>query len=180
MLMSYIEALWNVVERSVLMGEKTKEQLLDELAEVQKMLEERTEMQGQMIRKFQLLIANELLISQIIDFFPYPIAIFTLQYRVTMVNRIFASEAKMLVKNSGEQEVRILKHRIEDAQLATAVTRVFEGVISFLEDIKEPFSMFSGIATQIALHPSRFNRAVVFPVPADDEEINHAVIVFMP
>ena len=44
MLMSYIEALWNVVERSVLMGEKTKEQLLDELAEVQKMLEERTEM----------------------------------------------------------------------------------------------------------------------------------------
>ena len=41
------------------MGEKTKEQLLEELAEVQKMLEERTEIQGQMIKKFQTLIANE-------------------------------------------------------------------------------------------------------------------------
>ena len=34
------------------MGGKTKEQLLEELSEVQKMLEERTETQGQMIETF--------------------------------------------------------------------------------------------------------------------------------
>ena len=38
---------------------KTKEQLLEELTEVQKMLVKRTEIQGHMIRKLQLLIANE-------------------------------------------------------------------------------------------------------------------------
>jgi len=65
------------------MGGKTKEQLLEELSEVQKMLEERTETQGQMIRKFQMLMVNEGLFSQVIDFFPYPIAIFTSEYNLT-------------------------------------------------------------------------------------------------
>jgi PAS domain-containing protein len=77
------------------MGDKMKEQLLEELAEVQKMLEEKTEIQGHMIRKFQLLIENEGLFSQIIDFFPYPIAIFTPQHTLTMVNKAFAAETKM-------------------------------------------------------------------------------------
>ncbi|NLV35412.1 MAG: hypothetical protein GXY17_01895, partial [Clostridiaceae bacterium] len=62
------------------MGDKTKEQLLEELSEVQKMLEEKTETQGKMIKRFQMLVSNEALFSQIIDFFPYPIAIFTPQY----------------------------------------------------------------------------------------------------
>lgn len=51
------------------MGDKTKEQLLKELSEVQEMLEEKTEAQGRMIKKFQMLIANEGLFSRIIDFF---------------------------------------------------------------------------------------------------------------
>ncbi len=41
------------------MGGITKEQLLEELLEVQKMLEERTETQGQMIKRFRTLIENE-------------------------------------------------------------------------------------------------------------------------
>jgi hypothetical protein len=53
------------------MEKKTKEQLLDELTEVQKMLEKRTELQGHMMRDLKLLVANELLFSQIIDFLPY-------------------------------------------------------------------------------------------------------------
>lgn len=81
------------------MGDKTKEQLLEELTKVHKMLEERTEIQGQMIRKFQLLIANERLFSQIIDFFPYPITIFTPQYTLAIVNKAFSMETKMTVKN---------------------------------------------------------------------------------
>jgi AraC family transcriptional regulator len=162
------------------MGDKTKKQLLEELSEVQKMLEEKSEAQGHMIRKFQMLIANEGLFSQIIDFFPYPIAIFTPQYTLTMVNKAFAAETKTPVKNPEEGAVRILKYKIDDTQLAAAVTRVFAGDTFFIEDLRNPFSMFSGITRQSAPQSDRFNKAVIFPVSADDVEITHGVIVFMP
>jgi AraC family transcriptional regulator len=162
------------------MGDKMKEQLLEELAEVQKMLEEKTEIQGHMIRKFQLLIENEGLFSQIIDFFPYPIAIFTPQHTLTMVNKAFAAETKMRFTNLEKGAVRILQYKINDTQLAVAVTRVFAGDTFFLEGLKSPFSMFSGIARQSAPQSDRFSKAVIFPVPADDVEITHGVIVFMP
>ena len=161
------------------MGGKTKEQLLEELSEVQKMLEKRTEAQGHMIRKFQTLIANEGLFSQIIDFFPYPLAIFTPQYTLAMTNKAFAAETKTLLINAEKGVDRILQHKIDDMRLAGAITRVFAGDTFFLEDLKNPFSMFSGITQQSASEPDRFNRVVIFPVPADDAEITHGVIVFM-
>ncbi len=161
------------------MGGKTKEQLLEELSEVQKMLEKRTEIQGQKIRKFQLLMANDGLFSRIIDFFPYPIAIFTPQYTVAMVNKAFARETKTRVMNPEKEAVRILQYKIDDMRLAAAVTRVFAGDTFFLEDLKNPFSMFAGIAQQSATQPDRFHKAIIFPVPADDADITHGVIVFM-
>ena len=54
------------------MEKKTKEQLLDELTEVQKMLEKRTELQGHMMRDLKLLVANELLFSPDNRFFTLP------------------------------------------------------------------------------------------------------------
>ena len=173
-----ISALW--LERSVHMGDKTKEQLLEELSEVQKMLEERTEAQGQMIRKFQLLIENEGLFSQIIDFLPYPLAIFTPQYTLAMTNKAFAEETKTRVMYPEKGAARILQHKISDMRLAAAITGVFAGNTFFLEDLKNPFSMFSGIAQQSAVELGRFNRVVIFPVPADDAKITHGVIVLMP
>jgi len=158
------------------MCDKTKEQLLKELFEVQMMLEKRTEIQGQMIRKFQLLIENEGLFSQIIDFFPYPIAIFTPEYTLTMVNKAFEAETKINQENG---EIRILQYKISDMRLSAAFTRVFAGETFFLEDLKEPFSMFSGITTQSELKSGRFNKTVIFPVPADGDKITHGVIVFM-
>ena len=162
------------------MGDKTKEQLLEELSEVQKMLEERTEAQGQMIRKFQLLIENEGLFSQIIDFLPYPLAIFTPQYTLAMTNKAFAEETKTRVMYPEKGAARILQHKISDMRLAAAITGVFAGNTFFLEDLKNPFSMFSGIAQQSAVELGRFNRVVIFPVPADDAKITHGVIVLMP
>ena len=162
------------------MGDKTKEQLLEELSEVQKMLEERTEAQGQMIRKFQLLIENEGLFSQIIDFLPYPLAIFTPQYTLAMTNKAFAEETKTRVMYPEKGAARILQHKISDVRLADAITGVFAGDTFFLEDLKNPFSMFSGITQQSAAEPGRFSRAVIFPVSADDATITHGVIVLMP
>jgi len=162
------------------MGGKTKEQLLKELSEVQKMLEERTETQGQMIKRFQTLIENEGLFSQIINFFPYPLAIFTPQYTVVMVNKALAEDTKTRVMYPEKGAIRILQHKINDMRLAAAITGVFAGNTFFLEDLKNPFSMFSGITQQRAAEPDRFNRSVIFPVPADDAKITHGVIVFMP
>lgn len=162
------------------MGSKTKEQLLEELLEVQKMLEEKTETQGQMIKRFQMLIENEGLFSQIIDFLPYPLAIFTPQYTLAMTNKAFTAETKTRVMYPEKGTVRIILHKIDDIQLAAAVTRVFKGGTFFLEDLKNPFSMFSGITQQDAPQSERFNKAVIFSVPADDAKITYGVIVFMP
>ena len=162
------------------MGDKTKEQLLEELAEVQKMLEERTEAHGHMIRKFQMLIANEGLFSQVIDFFPYPLAIFTPQHTLALANKAFAAETNTRFVNLEKGTIRILQHKSDDMRLATAITRVFAGKTFFLEDLKNPFSIFAGIAPQSATRPDRFQKAIIFPVSADDAEISHGVIVFMP
>ncbi|NLL51218.1 MAG: hypothetical protein GX248_00760 [Peptococcaceae bacterium] len=161
------------------MGDKTKEQLLEELSEVQKMLEERTEAQGQMIKKFQTLIAHEGLFSQVIDFFPYPIAIFTPDYTLTLVNKAFEAERKTQVLNAEKGAVCILPYKINNMQLAAGITRVFAGETFFLEDLKNPFVMFSEIK-ESEPQPDRFSKAVIFPVPADNSKITHGVIVFMP
>ena len=112
------------------MTDKTKEKLLEELLNVQKMLEERTETQGQMIKRFQRLVANEGLFSQVIDFFPYPIAIFTPEYSLTLVNKAFEAETKTQV-SAVQKDVRILPYKIDNVQLVTGITRVFDGETSF-------------------------------------------------
>mgnify|MGYP000875666573 CR=1 FL=1 len=119
-------------------------------------------------------------LSELFDFFPYPIAIFTPQYTLAMVNKAFTAETKIRFTNLEKENARILQYKIDDVQLVTAVTEVFNGNTFFIEGLKKPFSMFSGIKQQTALQPDRFKKAVIFPVPADDAEISHGVIVFMP
>jgi len=75
---------------------------------------------------------------------------------------------------------RILQYNINDTQLTIAVKQVFAGNTFFLDGLKSPFSMFSETTRQSAPQPDRFNKAVVFPIPADDAKITHSVIVFMP
>jgi len=162
------------------MADNTKEQLLDELTVVQKMLEEKTDPQGHMINKLQTLFANEGLFSQIIDFFPYPIAIYTQHYTLTMTNKAFEAETKMRVMYPEKGAVRILQHKISDIQLAAAISGVFAGNTYFFEGVKNPFSMFSGVTRQSAMGPVRFNRIVIFPVPVDNGRVTHGVIVFIP
>jgi len=122
---------------------------------------------------------NDRLFCQIIDFFPYPIAIFTPQYNITLVNRAFETEIRRYALDPGNEAIRILLYKITDMQLATGVTRVFAGDTFFLEDLKNPFAMFSGIEVS-ELQANRFSKAVIFPVPSDDVRITHGVIVFMP
>jgi len=162
------------------MADKRKEQLLAELSAVQKMLEERTETQGQMIRKLQMLMANEGLFSQIIDFFPYPIAIYTPQYTLAMVNKAFTAKTNIRTSNREKETPRILQYKIDNTQLAVAITRVFAGETSFLENLSNPLSMFSEFTGKGVSQPDRFQKAVIFPVSAAEAKITHGIIVFMP
>ncbi|HHT63024.1 MAG TPA: hypothetical protein GXZ75_04985 [Clostridia bacterium] len=86
----------------------------------------------------------------------------------------------MPVKNLEKGAGCILQHKINDMQMAAALIGVFAGDTFLLEDLKNPFSMFSGITQQSATFPDRFHKAVIFPVPADDARITHGVIVFLP
>jgi hypothetical protein len=173
-----VSAVW--LGRSVYMGNKTKEQLPEELLEVQKTFEEKTETQGCMIKKFQMLIKNEGLFSQIIDSFPYPIAIFTNRFTLAMVNKAFTAETKIRFMKPESGDVRIIQYKIQDMRLASAVKKVFRGDTFFLEDIKNPFSMFVGISQESKRKLDRFHKVIIFPVPANGDGINHGVIVFIP
>ena len=155
------------------MDDKTKEQLLGELSEVHKLLEAKTELRGRIIKNLQTLITNNGLFSQIIDFFPYPIAIFTPDYELAVVNDAFVEATKV-------KPERILQYKIEDAQLVTAILQVFKGDTFYLEELKSPFSMFSGIKLKNEIKTKVFKKAVVFPVLADDKKITHGVIVYIP
>ena len=117
--------------------------------------------------------------EQLIDCFPYPIAIFTKQYTLVKVNRAFSTEAKLRFKNQEKSTMRILQYKIKDTQLAVAVVKVFDGNTFFLEGLNNPFSMFSGFSQQIESQLDRFDRAVIFPVSKDNSKITHGVIVFM-
>jgi hypothetical protein len=162
------------------MDEKTKEQLLEDLSAVQKMLEEKTKTHGHMIKKFQLLIANNGLFSQIIHFFPYPIVIFTPQYTLTMVNNAFTAETNIKLTNLEKEAVRILPYKIDNMRLTEAVIRVFAGATFFLEDLNGTLFTLLGITAGDAPQSGHFNKAVVFPVPSGNDKITHGVIVFMP
>lgn len=162
------------------MNDKTKKQLIDELSEVQKLLEGKTELHGKMIKNLQALIASGGLFSQIIDFFPYPIVIFTPDYEITMVNNAFITMTKARLNSKEKDSMRILQYKIEDTQLVSAIVQVFKGDTFFLEELKNPFSMFSFFKRQNGIRAGSFKRAIIFPVPADDNRITHGVIVFMP
>lgn len=162
------------------MGEKTKEQLPEELSEGQKMQEKRTDAPRQMIKRFQMLIENEGLFSQIVNFLPYPLAIFTPQYTLAMTNKAFEAETKKRGIDPKKGAACILQHKISDLRLAAAVLGVFAGDTFFLEDVKNPYFMFLGKKQQNTAESDRNNRVVIFPVSADDGEITHGVIVFMP
>lgn len=154
------------------MHDKTKEKLLDELSDVQKLLGEKTELRGKMIKDLQTLICKNGLFSQIVNYFPYPIAIFTPDYELAMVNDAFATATKA-------RPARILQYKIKDAQLISAIVQVFKGDTFLLEELKSPFSMFPGIKLKNEATES-LKKVIVFPVLADDNTITHGVIVFLP
>lgn len=142
--------------------------------------EEGSGSRGRMVEKLQKIIADEGLYSQVIDFFPYPVIVFSPDYTLVMVNKVFAEATGMDPVEIVRGNIRILQYKIDDLQLASAISRVFAGNSIFLDDVRQPFDMFSDIPANHDMQPGCYSKAVIFPVPGNDGKIGHAVIVFMP
>ncbi len=159
------------------MGEKTKEQLLLELLELQKELEEKVQYHDQMIRRFQMLTANEGLFSQIIDFCPYPIAVFTLQGILETVNNAFAAETGATPEDLGAGRLNIYHCIFDNIALTSAVRQAFAGETCFLDDLKYPLFRFPEKRKNDS-KPKNYRKAIVFPISAEDGLVMHSVAVF--
>jgi len=148
-----------------------KSSALDELNELylnQKRLEKETETHREMIKKLQAHIAEEGIYSMLVDSFPYPIAIYDQEYTVTVVNKAFDIENNMQLQNTEQK-----------SDMARAVTQVFSGKHSLLEDVGNPFSIF-GLKAPKDEAQRKYNKVVVFPIADDTGAITHGVIMFLP
>ncbi len=160
------------------MGEKTKEQLLAKLLEIQKMLEEKVAFQDHMIKKFQMLTSNEGLFHQIIDYCPYPIAVFTQQGTLVAANNALIKETKIKYKDLAEGKCNIYERNSDNFQLVNAARQVFTGKTFFLENLKNPLAIFSETKRGSESPSKNFERAIVFSISDDDGKITHGVVVF--
>ena len=159
-------------------GEKTKEQLLKELIEMQKQIEQKVEDQDRFINRFQILIQNEGLFSQVIDNFPYPIAIFDQSGVLTIANKTLLSKVKLSAGDVTERRINLL-NRItnENYPVFEAVEDIFLGETTVLKNLVDPLSLFSRDDSCAA--SSNFQSTVFFPVVESGRKITHGAVMLM-
>lgn len=160
------------------MGVKTKEQLLSELLELQRELEEKVQYHNQMIRRFQMLTANEGLFSQIIDFCPYPIAVFTPHGILETINNAFAAETGASQEDLGAGRLNIYNWISDNIVLTSAIRKAFAGETCFLDGLKNPLIGFSERKRKKDPQSKNYQKAIVFPIPTEDGIVMHCVAVF--
>lgn len=155
-----------------------KRQLLKELIETQKAIEKKLETQDRLIKRFQRLSTNGDLFVQIIDYFPYPIAVFLPDGLLKLVNHALLTAA-----NLSSNEAIVGRYNIfgspapTETGITKAVKRALTGETVYLFDLKSPLKSFTGQTTNEGI-PGHHD-AVVFPVSDHNEEISHAVVVLI-
>lgn len=158
---------------------KTKEQLLKELINMQKTIEQKIKVQDSLIKSFQLLIQNEGLSSQIIRNFPYPIAIFERNGVLTMANHTLLQKANIRLDDIQAGRINFL-NRItnENSAVLEAVEDIFLGETTLLKNLVEPLSMFAR-DDSVPDHGDCFQSAVFFPVVESSDSISHGAAMLM-
>jgi hypothetical protein len=159
-------------------GKKTKEQLLNELIEMQKFIEQKVEDQDRFINRFQMLIQNEGLFSQVIDNLPYPIAIFDHSGILRMANKALLIEANISTDEISEGRINLF-NRItnENYPVLEAGEDVFLGETTVLKNLVESLSLFS--RGENCAPSANFQTAVFFPVVESSGRISHGAVMFM-
>lgn len=148
-------------------GIETKEQLLNELIRMQKDIEERVEAQERYISRFQLLVQNDGLFSQVIDNLPYPVAIFEQSGVVRVANSILMKQAKIGANGLAQGTVNLLD-RVTDENYAVfeAVEDIFLGDTTAVKDLVFPLTLFCKDMSGTESDP--YHLAVFFPVPGSN------------
>ena len=161
-------------------GTRRREQLLQELMDFQKVLEEKLETQDQMIKRFQVLIANDVLFFQIIDYFPYPVAVFTQMRQLVAANKAFITETSLCKIELEKGTYSILRMKsIDNYQIYKAVEQVFLGQTTFINELNNSLSLFFEYEQQHRTPLSPYKNAAFFPVSDDFDFITHGVAVFL-
>ena len=161
-------------------GKRRKEQLLQELIDFQKVLEEKPETQERMIKGFQMLIANEALFFQILDYFPYPVAVFTQMWQLVAANKAFITETSLCKMDLEKGTYSILRKKsINNYQIYNAVEQVFSGQTTFINELNNSLSLFFEYEQQHRTPSFPCKNAAFFPVSDDNDFITHGVAVFL-
>lgn len=165
-------------EASTLKGKKTKEQLLEELIELQNSIGQKVETQDSFIRRFKLLVQNESLFTKVIDNFPYPIAIFDRNGVLSIANKMLLKETNIDPGDVAAGRINFLNCITnENYPVLEAVEDIFLGETTVLNDMVEPLSLFSREYARRA--SANFQSAVFFPVAENHKNIRHGAVMFM-
>lgn len=157
-----------------------KRQLLQELMETQKAIEEKLAAQDQMIKRFQTLIANGDLLAQIIDYFPYPIAVFLPNGRLRMVNHTLLAAANLCDGEGIVGKYNVFSHSSHpENEISAAIKRALAGETVFLSDRESPLMILGKTGQTTGSGLTGRQEAIVFPVTDNNGAISHAVVVLI-
>jgi hypothetical protein len=158
---------------------KAKEQLLKELLQMKKTIEQKLEEQDSLIKQFQQLNQIDGLFSQVIGNFPYPIAIFEHSGVLTMANRVMLQKANIRPDDVQAGRINFLS-RITNENFAVfeAVEDIFLGETTLLKNLVEPLSMFTR-DDSVPDYSDCYQSAVFFPVAENNDSISHGAVMLM-
>ncbi|MPM17779.1 hypothetical protein SDC9_64178 [bioreactor metagenome] len=160
------------------MNEKTKEQFLIELLELQKELDEKVRHQDQMIHRFQLYSKNEGLFSGVVDSCPYPIAVFTALGILEKINDAFTEQTGIKSEDIESGKLSIYSCFPGNDEFCTAIRQALKGQTQWIEELKSPPFKPSKENSPTDVPAKHYKKVTVFPIPSEDGVILHGVAIF--
>lgn len=157
-----------------------KRQLLHELMETQKAIKEKLAVQDQMIKRFQELVAKGDLLAQIIDYFPFPMAVFSSDGRLRMVNHTLLAAANLSDSEDIVGKYNVFSHSSYlENWIAEAIKRALAGETIFLTNHEAPLMSFGETGQPTGRGITIHQETVVFPLMDNNGTISHAVVVLI-
>lgn len=157
---------------------QARKQLLKELIETQNALEKGLETQDEMIKRFQALSADGDLFVQIIDHFPYAIAVFAKDGMLEVANdallaAIGIEDAKLAIN-----KFNIFAHSLH-VEMIKVIKRVLTGETVFLYGMKDALKTFDKIPKKTKPCAEAAQDIICFPITGEGGAVSHAVAVLI-
>jgi AraC family transcriptional regulator len=159
---------------------KSKKQLLEELIQAQKALEERVETQDQMIKRFESLASQEDFFVKVMNYFPYPIMVFSPDGKLETVNNTLLTETGIKNIETAINTLGALDFCFpEKTKAQEAMKRALSGETVFLYDVKDPLETLKNEPGVMKKEISGFYDIVLFPIKQNGDKASHVVVMLM-